>query len=162
MGELLSLKNIGICIVGGKEEGDGVLMTSDHLYPKALAKQPRRLRPVKPFYPLVGASANFYPMCWAHHRQVDYGKMTAFGINVRGGLNPRGLVCFIRDYYPVTRDTAFRCLQLKCMIYVTGLFIDAVGNLHNKLPRSLINRYHEAGEEALELRERLAITLSRG
>lgn len=162
MGEFLSLKNIRICIVGGREEGDGVFITDDHLYPKSLIKQPRKLRPIRPFLPLVADPANVFPVCWRHHKQIDYGKMTALGINVRGGLNPKGLIGFIRDCYPITSDPNFRDLQLRCMIRATGLFIDAVGNLRSQLPRSLIDRYHAAREEAFGLREKLATILSRG
>lgn len=155
-----SLKRVKTCIVCG--HGNRVKTTYDHLYPKAIGNQPRILRPIVPFKPVVGAVTNFYPMCWVHHQITDSKKMEALGIGKEGGMDPVKLVRFIGSDYPITSNLKLRVTQLRCMINVTALFVEAVFSLNGELPSVLVIKYHDAGEEANELIAKLTQTLSRG
>lgn len=134
---------LDVCLACGVSDPEADLHY-DHFFPRVMAHRP--MRSSHPLRGVVHSASNIFVLCREHHTKVDNGKINTFrgNLNYRH-INPVGLVKFLMECYPITRDPRYFEMQVGAMIEANEIFMETVLNLTPRLfKKSLIPKYLEA------------------
>lgn len=156
--KVIYLDKIGVCLECGDTSRQTRLST-DHFYPRFILKRPYGFNKQNhPLRNVVICRENTFRLCRKDHDRVDPAKFEAFCVDdEQGEYEPAALVEFLMRNYPVTEHSVYRPLQLRYMISINKRFNETVQGLNGELPKTLVERYRDAGRLALEWNRKLEI-----